>query len=1191
MNRWRLIFRSLLQYASTNFAVLLGVAAATAVLTGALIIGDSVRGSLKDLALSRLGTTHEVLLSERFFRLHLANQLKKQNPGMQVVPVTFLQGTLQAEANDQGGTNIAGNVAVLGIDDKFWELGDVPGWSPTEIADDEIVINQPLAQELAVSVGDQITVRLPGGNDVPGDSPLGRKESETRSLPRLKITAVIPADGLGRFGLHPTQQLPLNAYVSLTAVQQAMEEEDRINAVFFGRDAAAEAAAEANLEELFIALPDFNFRLDHVRESFRSDDTDQEKIIFDWWQLSSDRMIFSHTASDAITHDFGDLAKPVFTYLATSIGVGELPEEEDPLAIPYSTISAVDFASWDFPFLDEAGQPISELANDEIVLNSAAVDIFEQERVWQYRKENDGATEDEARAASQINVGDTIYVKYFKPESAHGTSEETGRTFRLAAITPVTTPLTPFRRQRDPVFDQPPTTSNDPNLTPVVAGITDQASIDDWDPPFPYDNTRMDGEDESYLDNFRTTPKALVSLETGQSLWASRFGNATSFRFSAEKFPDEHALQTRIEEALMPHREALGFRLLKVRQDALRAASGTTPFNVLFLGFSMFIIAAALMLVSLLFRLGLEQRSRQIGLLEAVGLGRQLTQSLLMREAAMVAVAGSILGVLVGIGYAWLMLAGLRTWWLGAVVTPFLELHLDNPSTMVIGLVSGVVVCLITIYFGMRGLKGLSIRGLLAGATSDTQQTFGRQSRIAAIGAGICLVGAIALSMLATTLGGEAQAGAFFGSGALVLTACMLGLWHVLRGGLTSGQAGRFSLTRLSISNAARNPGRSTLTIGLMGAATFLIVAIGSFRLSPSEKGSGGMDLLAESSQPIFHDLDQENGRNEIGFVEAEEALLARSTVLSCRVQPGDDASCLNLYQSNSPRVLGISDGFINYYDQQDVVSFEWAGSAATNEEQKANPWNVLRQPADGVKTPIPVVIDKNTAMYALHLYGGIGEEFSTTDDDGRTTKYVVAGLIANSIFQGNLLIGEENFLKRYPDANGYRLFLIGSPEGQSQQVSQILETRLADQGFDTVDTKRHLASLLAVQNTYLSTFQSLGALGLLLGTFGLAAVQLRTILERKPELALMRAAGFSKSRLQRLVLQETLFLLVGGLATGVVSALVTVVPHMLFGDASIPFGSLAAMLGVILVVGLVSGSLAVRSALKGNIVPALRAS
>ncbi|QDU73852.1 FtsX-like permease family protein [Bremerella volcania] len=1179
MNRWRLVLRSAQQFWQTNLAVLLGVAAATAVLTGALIIGDSVRGSLRDLALSRLGSIQEILLADRFFRPNVAEQISQHNANTTTVPIVLMQGTLQTVASKPDEpTKVAGNLAVLGIDEAFWKLGDVPGWTPTQISDDEIILNQPLADELGVKQGDLVTLRLPGGNDVPADSPLGRKTAETQSLPRLTVKAVIPAEGLGRFGMHPTQQLPLNAYASKAALQDALEQDDRVNAVLVSHP----DGQTLDLSKLFLTLADYNFELTKVEQTF------QQKTIYDYWQLTSSRMIFGNAAADAVERAFEGDAHPTFTYLATSIGVGEVPDGEDKSSIPYSTVTALQFSGLDYPLVDQDGKPIEKIGKNEIVLNSWTAEHLASAQAKKLQKANPDLSDEEAKQQSKLKPGDTIYLQYFAPESSHGVAQEIGRTFRLAAITPLTEPDQPFRRSRPPVFDKAPTTANDPDYTPVVKGITDQDSIDDWDPPFPYDNSRVDGDDEEYWDNYRTTPKAFVALETGQELWGSRFGEVTAFRFFGEQYTDEHALQTKIEDALASHRSELGFRLLTVRQDALRAAAGTTPFNVLFMGFSMFIIGSAIMLVSLLFRLGLEQRSQQIGLLQAVGLNRKVTQGLLMREAGLIALVGSIAGVIIGIGYAWLMLVGLRTWWLGAVVTPFLTLHLDNPSSLLIGLVSGSLVCLLTIFFGMRGLKKLSVRGLLQGSTTDTQITFGKPIRWAMFAGIACALGAVGLSFLAAGLGGEAQAGAFFGSGALVLTACLLLLWHMLRSGAGSGRESSFSLGQLALSNAARNPGRSTLTIGLIASAAFLIVAIGAFRLSPTDTGSGGMNLIAESSQPLYRDLNTPEGRLETGFSDEEDQQLKSTTILSLRVQPGDDASCLNLYQSNSPRVLGVTPSMMQYYAQSDVTHFDWVASAATSGESK---WEVLAEKADGITEPIPVVLDNNTAMYALHLYGGIGEEFTTTEDDGRETRYVVAGLLSNCVFQGNLLISEANFLASYPDVSGYEMFLIRTPEGKEEEVRDILENRLADQGFDITSAEKILTSLLAVQNTYLSTFQSLGALGLLLGTFGLAAVQLRTILERRSELALLRAAGFSDGRLYSLVMRETMVLLLGGLATGVISALVTVVPHMVFGNASIPFASLGGMLGVILVVGIVSSSLAVRSALKGNIVPALRGS
>jgi len=127
------------------------------------------------------------------------------------------------------------------------------------------------------------------------------------------------------------------------------------------------------------------------------------------------------------------------------------------------------------------------------------------------------------------------------------------------------------------------------------------------------------------------------------------------------------------------------------------------------------------------------------------------------------------------------------------------------------------------------------------------------------------------------------------------------------------------------------------------------------------------------------------------------------------------------------------------------------------------------------------------------------------------------------------------------------------------------------------------------VQNTYLSTFQSLGSLGLLLGTFGLAAVQLRNVLERRGELAVLRAAGFRRRRLAHMVMLETAVLLLGGLSAGVAAALVAVLPRWLADEASLPLTGLTTMLCLVLIAGLVSGLAAVRAALRAPLLPALR--
>ena len=132
--------------------------------------------------------------------------------------------------------------------------------------------------------------------------------------------------------------------------------------------------------------------------------------------------------------------------------------------------------------------------------------------------------------------------------------------------------------------------------------------------------------------------------------------------------------------------------------------------------------------------------------------------------------------------------------------------------------------------------------------------------------------------------------------------------------------------------------------------------------------------------------------------------------------------------------------------------------------------------------------------------------------------------MLDGSLFQGVLLMSEDNFKKAYPTVEGYRYFLVESPGSvaQADHLSDVLETQLTPFGFDAERVSDRLANFLAVQNTYLSTFQTLGGLGLLLGTLGLATVMVRNVLERRPELALLNALGLRPSGLAWLVLVET---------------------------------------------------------------------
>ncbi len=104
-----------------------------------------------------------------------------------------------------------------------------------------------------------------------------------------------------------------------------------------------------------------------------------------------------------------------------------------------------------------------------------------------------------------------------------------------------------------------------------------------------------------------------------------------------------------------------------------------------------------------------------------------------------------------------------------------------------------------------------------------------------------------------------------------------------------------------------------------------------------------------------------------------------------------------------------------------------------------------------------------------------------------------------------------------------------------------------------------------------------------------LRAVQLRNVFERRRELALLRATGFSRQRISRLVMAEHFTLLLWGLVVGLLAALVAVLPHGWSTNISTPWRTLAIVFALILIVGLGTGYFALRPATRTPLVAALR--
>src|SRR5260221_9840407 len=140
----------------------------------------------------------------------------------------------------------------------------------------------------------------------------------------------------------------------------------------------------------------------------------------------------------------------------------------------------------------------------------------------------------------------------------------------------------------------------------------------------------------------------------------------------------------------------MGLTIRAVRSEGLSASKGATDFGEYFVYFSFFLVASALVLAALFFRLGVEQRAREVGLLRAVGFSTPQVRRLFAAEGLLLALVGSALGIAGAVAYGAAMMAGLGTWWWGGVGTRGVRLHVLRISLVAGGLggVVGVMGCI-----------------------------------------------------------------------------------------------------------------------------------------------------------------------------------------------------------------------------------------------------------------------------------------------------------------------------------------------------------------------------------------------------------------------------------------------------------------------------------------------------------------
>ncbi len=1078
MNRFHFIIKTFLHYLHQNLLVALGVVVSTMVLTGSLIIGDSVRYSLEQSTFSRLGgTTHLVSVTERYFRQEMASEI--ENPQIIAAPVLLLEGVAVAD----GGQQRVNKVQIIGVDSGFEKFANSSVFS--ELQNNEIAISQNLAERLAIGEGDNILVRIKKASLIPLNAPFV-SEGEASVALRATVKKVLQKEELGRFSLKNSQTAPYNIFLTLDRLNRLMEFEGKANQILISSELSSDEVLQS--VKSCLTPEDAGLQLKNIETTGEV-------------EISTERVFLENKIAETLQKLPG--AKSMLTYFVNEISAVQimsfesLATSEKPAArnsqlaaksIPYSFVSTL----------------VSGLADNEIILNQWAADDL------------------------GVKTGDSVKLTFFEMGPLRQLIEKES-VFILKEIVPMT-----------PVWA-------DSTRMPHLPGLSDAGHCREWEAGIPINMDAIRDKDEAYWNDYKGTPKAYVSMFKALEMWSNRFGNYTAVRFSSDVFSEE-AFNNIFTENIHP--SDLGMSVEPVREKGVQAAQNGTDFSGLFIGLSFFLLIAGIVLTSLLFRFNLETRSSQVGLLDALGFQQKQVRGFYLQEGFIVALLGGILGLIVSVFYTKLVFNILNTLWFDIVRTDVLLMKI-YPATLVLGLVISLLVSLAAIYISVSRFQKQKTAELQKHTSAIKNRT---KENVWNSMMWFSLLVSAAIFVFQVSFSEQMNTSLFFVTGGLLLVGLLL-LFRRMIIRIENRKTSPFGTGRLAQLNLSRNKSRSLTVVILFALGTFIVVSTGSNKLdlfaSAQEKssGTGGFLFFAETTMPVLFEMNNPDRR-------AEEGIFEDFTAVQFQKVEGDDASCLNLNRISQPAILGVYPEML-----QGRFSFATKLKILTDEE----PWLALNQTFDD--GTIPAIADQTVIQWGLGMK--VGDILEYQNEVGDTLRLKLIAGTTPSIFQGFILISNENFLKNYPTHSGTSVFLIdGKPENQ-QNIADELNSVFRDYGWEMENTAKRLVEFYSVTNTYLSIFLALGALGLILGTIGLAVILARTLLQRRREISVMLAIGFNNQPIFKIIATEYVILLFAGVLIGFTTAVVATLPAFLSTNTDASLGTVALVTGLILFNGI----------------------
>lgn len=1127
---------------------IVGLIVGSAIITGSLAVGDSLKSSVVDEVYANLGGVDEVVHSNGLFDESIFSAVSGNSTlaGVTdaIAPLVILKASVRNAATGQfeAKVNIVGYDASL---HAFGEFRKSDGSSLTGVpASGRAVINQQLAGRIDALAGATlaVTTQNPGFSIESIFSPLLGQASFS-----VVVDAVVADTGLGRFNLESAGGVPENIYVSLGYLQNMITASSRINTIVVSNKGDVREGVKLTSE----AVDRLQAVLDDV-VGYRDMRLDVSAL--GYVKIESENVFFDGRYASAVQSVAGaEAASQLTSYFVNSISFQSRK-------VPYSTVTGLDpISDYQFgPFVDNStGSPIvGAMSDNEIIMTN-------------YTAGRLGA-----------RVGDMVTLNYTVYDATYSAIYEKTN-FTVAYVVNMVGKAA------------------DPNLMPPFPGISGKASCADWDPPWISGSkmrSEMTWEDLYYWQTYGGTPKAYITLAEAQSLWSNDLGNLTTINVKGAN-PTQLAQQegSRLNATIVAG--DAGIDVSPAKQIGIQSAEGTQLLTETFLSFGMVVVISGIILEAALVAGVMEGRRREIALLKTLGTKRwQITQTFAFEGFLLSAISAAI-GILVGLLVAFVCIWLTNTFWSNIVEGRTVSLYF-TPETLVVGFVAGLLISFLAFVLFAR----LASASLITGALKENE-TSGRRRQwsrvrlwlalaslaaicIAAVlaphfgvtnptqSASLILIGpAIVFLSVPFIPHGEADrdsemrkiglltvlyvlvitfvfaSGAnmdpfplFFESGFVIVAAAVVGLAGSIRpfaaafSRLAGGSGAGHATLRLALLSPSRRVRRTCLSVALFAVVVFTYLGL-SVNIQGQQQNlkdatyyqGAGYSVLAESSVPVKFDLGSQQDRVKNGVVNFSDGTQVVQFLTVGQV----GGSCSNLKRNLPPRLIAANETFVSV----NVLRF-----------QAPSGYHSIWAALNGVENDgaIPAVGDYNTIVWILGK--GVGGHVMITDEHGVGRELVVVGIFENSIFQGSLFVSEDNLNNLYPTTADYRIFLFKTND--PPKLVTYLESQMQAYGMDASLVSDLVRDNASIEWSYMSLFQALLLVGLFVGIAGIAASSSKSVEDRRQEIGAMRAIGFKRSMVLGSFILENLYIASLGAVIGILTGLL--VAFVFFGRGSL---------------------------------------